>query len=151
MCSHFANTVTIWRTAAGAGYWFWLDPALVHSGCCDRDSASVIIFFHTISSHSRLLRSGLYFFDREYNLRCTLAACNFSQRFCRIDAAFCAALPCVCVYFSMLVRSSVVSFLFFSLLIFFLLFIFPFLTSVSSIPLAWSTPFVIRSFRYAVV
>ncbi len=77
--SHLANTVAIRHAAAGAGCWFWLDPALVHSGCCGRDSASVIVFFHTISTHSHLLRSGLYFFECEFNLRSTCATCNFSR------------------------------------------------------------------------
>ncbi len=76
-CSHLANTVAIRHTAAGAGCWFWLDPVLVHSGCCGQGSASVIVFFHTISTHSHLLRSGLYFFDHDFNLRRTRTACNF--------------------------------------------------------------------------
>ncbi len=53
-CSHLANTVVIRHAAAGAGCRFWLDPALVCFGCCGRGSASVIVFFLTISTNSRL-------------------------------------------------------------------------------------------------
>ncbi len=35
----------IQHAAADAGCRFWLDPALVHSGCCGRDSASIFVFF----------------------------------------------------------------------------------------------------------
>ncbi len=44
-CLHLANTIAIWHTAAGAGCRFWLDPTLVHSGCCGRASAFWFIFF----------------------------------------------------------------------------------------------------------
>ncbi len=39
------NKVAIRHAAAGTGCQFWFDPALVHSGCCGRGSASVFVFF----------------------------------------------------------------------------------------------------------
>ncbi len=67
-CSHLANTVVIRHAATGAGYRFWLDPALVHSGCCGRRSASVFVFFFS------------------YNL---VPCCSFSVRFTSSANPFC--------------------------------------------------------------
>ncbi len=60
LCSHLPNTVAIWHAAVGAGCWFWLDPALVHYGCCGRGSASVFVsFFIQFSTISAVFASGL--------------------------------------------------------------------------------------------
>ncbi len=113
------------HAAAGAGCWFWLDPVLVHSGCCGRGSASVIVFFHTISTHFRLLLSGMYFFSIANPIFVVRALRTIFPTLLPRWRHVCGALPCVCVYLPVL------EFLFFVFfLIFFLLFIFTFCVSV---------------------
>ncbi len=56
ICSHHANTSAIRHVAAGAGCRFWLDPALVRSGCCGRASDFLLVFFFKIQYYSRRFR-----------------------------------------------------------------------------------------------
>ncbi len=73
--SHLANTSAIRHAAAGVGCWFWLDPALVHSGCYGRASAFRFVFFPLkFSTFTPFMRASLIIESRFF-LHCNSKVC----------------------------------------------------------------------------